>query len=122
MSSYRQDAETISDLVRHFKDSIKQVTTSLEESDRLIGSVAASSEQAAVGTQQISQNMGSIAKATQEVAHIIADPGGNVKQTERYSASVQNRLALRCLWLVVSGWPTTMWGGAYGDAGKDLEG
>ncbi len=69
--SYRQDAETISDLVRHFKDSIKQVTTSLEESDRLIGSVAASSEQAAVGTQQISQNMGSIAKATQEVAHII---------------------------------------------------
>jgi methyl-accepting chemotaxis protein len=69
--SYRQDAEAISDLVRSFKNNIKQVTTSIEESDRLIGSVAASSEQAAAGSQQISQNMGAIAKATQDVAQII---------------------------------------------------
>ena len=34
---YRQDAEAISDLVRSFKNSIKQVTTSIEESDRPIG-------------------------------------------------------------------------------------
>jgi len=70
-ASYRQDAEIISDLVRYFKNSIQQITTSLEESDRLIGSVAASSEQAAAGSQQISQNMGAIASATQEVAQVI---------------------------------------------------
>jgi methyl-accepting chemotaxis protein len=70
-ASYRQDAEIIGDLVRYFKNSIQQITTSLEESDRLIGSVAASSAQAAAGSQQIAQNMGAIASATQEVAQVI---------------------------------------------------
>jgi methyl-accepting chemotaxis protein len=85
-ASYRQDAETISDLVRYFKDSIKQVTTSLEESDRLIGSVAASSEQAAAGSQQISQNMGAIANATQEVAQIILS---QAEMSEKMNAIVK---------------------------------
>jgi methyl-accepting chemotaxis protein len=84
--SYRQDAETISDLVRYFKNRIKQVTTSLEESDRLIESVAASSEQAAAGSQQISQNMGAIAKATQEVAQVIVS---QAEMSEKLNAIVK---------------------------------
>jgi methyl-accepting chemotaxis protein len=84
--SYRQDAEMISDLVRYFKNSIKQVTASLEESDRLIDSVASSSEQAAAGSQQISQNMGAIAMATQDVAQIIV---AQAEMSEKLSAIVK---------------------------------
>jgi methyl-accepting chemotaxis protein len=83
---YRQDAENISDLVGYFKNSIEQVTASLEDSDRLIASVAASSEQAAVGSQQISQNMGAIAKATQDVALVIMS---QVEMAQKLNAIVQ---------------------------------
>ncbi len=83
---YREDAEIISDHYRRFINSLEQVTVSLEESDRAMAAVAASCEQAASGSQQISQNMGTIARATQGVAQIIAR---QVEMAGKLSAMVQ---------------------------------
>jgi methyl-accepting chemotaxis protein len=83
---YQQDAQIVSDVMRYYKNSIEQVTTSIEESDRSIAAVAVSSEQAASGSQQIAWNMGAIARATQDVARIIVY---QAEMAEKLTAMVQ---------------------------------
>lgn len=68
---YRQDAETIDSLMKHFQTNTEQVTRSIEEAKKAIEAIASSASQTASGSQNIANSMGDIAKATEEVARAV---------------------------------------------------